>query len=62
MVKPDIRIFECSSCGAQHNTGSGDLPLGWSSIPRQGLVWCTDCTVASQPARHLQQRRSRKAA
>lgn len=67
MVKtvPVLRTvtFECS-CGAQHNSQDGKLPVGWTS--RCGEAWCADCTRLGIPTRVLtaggSPRRRRKAA
>lgn len=54
MIDPKhTTIFECSACGAQHNTGSRGLPVGWSTLAGQGSVWCNDCTAAGIPARTI---------
>lgn len=52
-------IFECSACGATHHAGTKRLPIGWSAVPQQGKVWCTDCTASGQSGRTI---RTRKAA
>lgn len=52
MNKPaQTTVFECSSCGASHNTSNPVMPIGWSSA--SGMAWCNDCTAAGIPAREL---------
>lgn len=60
---PDQIVFECSACGALHNTvalpGSATIPVGWSQHPRSGAVWCGSCTALGIPQRELAGRASR---
>jgi hypothetical protein len=48
---PDVASFECSNCGAMHNSRDAQVPVGWTQRP--GALWCSDCTRQGIAARQF---------
>lgn len=51
---PKVASFECTACGAVHQTPGG-LPVGWSSLNHS--VWCPECTALGIPRRSIARKR-----
>lgn len=48
---PTVASFECSNCGAIHQSRDAQAPVGWTQRP--GAIWCADCTRQGIAARQI---------